>query len=89
MASAAFKAISDIPPYGNWAAACNWYSEALTKSLELVPRACFKQYAKWGGHCIELFSAPTSFGDGVRVRPLRKPATVAEPDPDLGDAIPF
>jgi hypothetical protein len=48
-----------------------------------------KQYANWVGHHIELFSAPTSYGDGVRVRPLRKPATVAEPDPDLGDAIPF
>jgi hypothetical protein len=30
---------SEIPPHGIWAAACNWNREALTKSLDLVPRA--------------------------------------------------
>jgi hypothetical protein len=48
-----------------------------------------KQYANWVGQHVQLFTAPTSYGDGVRVRPLRKPASVAEPDPDLNDAIPF
>jgi hypothetical protein len=45
----------------------------------------------WVGQFVELFSVPTSFGEGVRVRPLRKPATVADPDPDpdLNDAIQF
>ena len=48
-----------------------------------------KQYANWVGHFVELSSVPTSFGEGVSVRPLRKLATVAEPDSDLDDAIPF
>ena len=39
MASAAFKATSEIPSHGNRAAACNCNREALTKSLERVPRA--------------------------------------------------
>jgi hypothetical protein len=43
MASAAFKAISEIPPHGNRAAACNCNREAFTKSLDLVPRACFSR----------------------------------------------
>jgi hypothetical protein len=41
------------------------------------------------GQMVELFAAMTSFGEGVRLRPLRKPATVAAPDPDLKDAVPF
>ena len=48
-----------------------------------------KKYANWVGELVSLFSAPTSYGEGVRVRPLRKPATVAKPDPDLDDAISF
>src|SRR5262245_53043649 len=48
-----------------------------------------KKYANWVGEFVSLFSAPTSYGEGVRVRPLRKPATVAKPDPDLDDAISF
>src|SRR5262245_4900214 len=48
-----------------------------------------KQYRNWVGHYVELFSAPTPLGEGVRVRPLRKPATIAKPDPDLDDAIGF
>ena len=39
MASAAFKAISEIPLYGNRAAACSWNKETLTKALEGVPSA--------------------------------------------------
>ena len=48
-----------------------------------------KQPANWIGQSIQLYSEDTSFGRGVRVRPLRKPATPAEPDKDLNDAIPF
>jgi hypothetical protein len=40
MARAAFKAVSEIPPQGNQAAACSWNNEAFTKSLDRVPRAC-------------------------------------------------
>ena len=48
-----------------------------------------KQSSKWIGQIVQLYSEDTSFGKGVRVRPLRKPATPAEPDPALNDAIPF
>jgi hypothetical protein len=48
-----------------------------------------KQSAKWIGQLVLLYSEDTTFGKGVRVRPLRKPATLAAPDPDLDDAIPF
>jgi hypothetical protein len=48
-----------------------------------------KQSLKWIGQIVQLYSEDTSFGKGVRVRPLRKPATPAEPDPALNDAIPF
>jgi len=48
-----------------------------------------KQSSKWIGQIVQLYSEDTSFGKGVRVRPLSKPATPAEPDPALNDAIPF
>src|SRR5262249_18336155 len=71
------------------------YFEGQEKALVLnrtnataLANAFGKQYASWVGQAIELFSVPTSFGEGVRVRPLRKPATVTEPDPDH-DAVPF
>jgi hypothetical protein len=48
-----------------------------------------KQATKWIGQVVQLYSEETTFGNGVRVRPLRKPATPAEPDPALNDAIPF
>jgi hypothetical protein len=48
-----------------------------------------KQTSNWIGQNVELYSEETTFGKGVRVRPLRKPATPAEPDRDLNDAIPF
>jgi hypothetical protein len=48
-----------------------------------------KQPTKWIGQIVQLYSEDTTFGKGVRVRPLRKPATLAAPDPDLDDAIPF
>jgi len=48
-----------------------------------------KQSSKWIGQIIQLYSEETSFGKGVRVRPMRKPATPAEPDPVLNDANPF
>jgi hypothetical protein len=48
-----------------------------------------KQSSKWIGQIVQLYSEETSFGKGVRVRPLRKPATPAELDPVLNDAVPF
>jgi hypothetical protein len=48
-----------------------------------------KQPQKWIGQIVQLYSEDTTFGKGVRVRPLRKPATPAEPDPVLNDVIPF
>src|SRR5262245_61029905 len=48
-----------------------------------------KKPENWVGQFVELYSVMTSYGEGVRVRPLRKPATVAEPDPELKDAIPY
>jgi hypothetical protein len=48
-----------------------------------------KQTQKWIGQAVQLYTEDTTFGKGVRVRPLRKPATPAEPDPDLNDAIAF
>jgi hypothetical protein len=60
----------------------------LTNAKKLAD-AYGKQPSKWIGQCIQLYSEETTFGKGVRVRPLRKPATPAEPDRDLNDAIPF
>jgi hypothetical protein len=48
-----------------------------------------KQPTKWIGQVVQLYSEETTIGKGVRVRPLRKPATPAEPDPVLNDAIAF
>jgi hypothetical protein len=48
-----------------------------------------KQSSKWIGQIVQLYAEETSFGKGVRVRPMRKPATPAEPDPVLNDAVPF
>jgi hypothetical protein len=47
-----------------------------------------KQPDKWVGQIVQLYSEDTSFGKGVRVRPMRKPAVPVEPDPDLEDAVP-
>ena len=57
--------------------------------LRKLADAYGKQSSKWIGQIVQLYSEDTSFGKGVRVRPLRKPATPAEPDPALNDAIPF
>jgi hypothetical protein len=48
-----------------------------------------KQPSKWIGQFVQLYAEDTTFGKGVRIRPLRKPATPTEPDPDLNDAIAF
>jgi hypothetical protein len=50
-----------------------------------------KQSSKWVGQTVQLYSEDTTFGKGVRVRPLRKPAPVtpAASDPELDDAVPF
>jgi hypothetical protein len=44
-----------------------------------------KQSAKWIGQIVQLYSENTDFGKGVRVRPIRKPSSSAQPDPDLDD----
>jgi hypothetical protein len=48
-----------------------------------------KQSSKWIGQIVQLYAEDTSFGKGVRVRPLRKPAVAAQPDPEPDDVIPF
>ena len=48
-----------------------------------------KESSKWVGQIVQLYSEETTFGKGVRVRPLRKPATPPAPDPELDDAIAF
>ena len=48
-----------------------------------------KQSSNWIGQIVQLYAEDTTFGKGVRVRPMRKPVTPAEPDPVLNDAIPF
>jgi hypothetical protein len=47
-----------------------------------------KQPARWIGQIVQLYTEETTYGKGVRVRPLRKPPPVPAPDPDLNDAIP-
>src|SRR5262245_30329936 len=42
-----------------------------TNATELA-KVFGKKSANWIGQFVELFSAPTSYGEGVRVRPLRK-----------------
>ena len=44
IASAAFMESPEIPPKGERAAACIWNNEALTKSLDVVPRALFSRH---------------------------------------------
>jgi hypothetical protein len=59
-----------------------------TNAVKLA-QAFGKKYADWPGNFIELYSEPTSFGPGVRVRPLRRAATPDKPAGDMDDAIPF
>ncbi len=51
-----------------------------------------KDPAAWTGVSLELFTESTSYGPGIRLRPLR-PAAVAKPQPaskkELDDDIPF
>ena len=39
MSALAGRAVSEMPPNGSRAAACNWTNDELTKALELVPSA--------------------------------------------------
>jgi hypothetical protein len=49
-----------------------------------------KRYADWPGNFVELYSEMTSLGKpGVRVRPLRRPATPDRPADDMDDFIKF
>jgi hypothetical protein len=41
----------------------------------------------WVGNRVELYTETTQYGDGVRVRPLRKQA--AQPDDEMSEQIPF
>jgi hypothetical protein len=59
-----------------------------TNALKLA-EAYGKQSSRWIGQTVQLYAEDTSFGKGVRVRPLREPATPAEPDPALNDATPI
>jgi hypothetical protein len=60
-----------------------------TNALKLAS-AFGKQRTSWVGQFVELYSEMTSLGkEGVRLRPLRKPATPAQPDPELNDAVPY
>jgi hypothetical protein len=54
-----------------------------------LSKAFGKSFANWENQHIELYTETTQFGDGVRVRPLRKPATPDRLDPDLDDCIGF
>ena len=73
------------------------YFESQDKGLVLNKTTALKLadvYGKprsgWVGQTVELYSEMTGLGkEGVRLRPLRKPATPAAPDPELSDAIPF
>jgi hypothetical protein len=72
-----------------------WF-EGVTKGLVInktnakkLADAYGKQSSQWVGQSVQLYSEETTYGKGVRVRPLRKPATPAEPDRDLNDRIPF
>ena len=66
--------------------------EGVTKGLVInqtnankLASVCGKQTSNWVGQRVELYSEPTTFGDGIRVRPLRKPVPPAAPN----DPIPF
>ena len=48
-----------------------------------------KDRASWVGQHVELYSETTSFVEGLRLRPLRKASTPAQPDAEMSDAIPF
>jgi hypothetical protein len=44
----------------------------------------------WVGNAIELYGEMTSLGkEGVRLRPLRKPATPEQLNPELNDTVPY
>jgi hypothetical protein len=47
-----------------------------------------KQPSRWIGQIVQRYAEETTYGKGIRVRPLRKPPPVPAPDPDLNDAIP-
>jgi hypothetical protein len=72
-----------------------WF-EGVTKALVInrtnakkLADAYGKQTSNWIGQNVELYSEETTFGKGVRVRPLRKPPILVEPDRDPDDVIPF
>jgi hypothetical protein len=60
-----------------------------TNAIKLAD-AYGKKSSAWVGQVVELYGEMTGLGkEGVRLRPLRKPAAPAATDPELSDAIPF
>jgi hypothetical protein len=72
------------------------FFEGVTKGLVInqtnankLAAAYGKQISNWVDQHVELYSESTTFGEGIRVRPLRKPVPPAQPDRDLNDLIPY
>jgi hypothetical protein len=60
-----------------------------TTNAKKLAEAFGKDRKAWPDNWIELFSVETNFGPGLRLRPMRKPATPTQPDRDMDDFIPF
>src|SRR4029450_10163035 len=58
-------------------------------NAQKLAQAYGKDRAAWVGQTVELYSETTSFGEGLRLRPLRKASTPAQPDDEMSDAIPI
>ena len=58
-------------------------------NAQKLAQAYGKERTGWVGQFVELYSEPTSYGEGLRLRPLRKASTPAQPDPEMNDAIPI
>jgi hypothetical protein len=54
-----------------------------------LAQAFGKKWTGWVGNAVELYTELTPVGEGIRIRVLRKPATVEQPDAELNDAVPF
>jgi hypothetical protein len=76
MASAAFKAVSEMPLFGNRAAACSCSKDMLTKTLHVVPSAYLAVQLKageraHGGEALGELSRTPSFTSSRRTASLR------------------
>jgi hypothetical protein len=75
-----------------WAVTFDAFSKQLLlnkTNATAISQVFGKDPSKWIGQTVEFFVVPTEMGDGIRVRPLRRPATLERLDPDLDDAIPI